>query len=112
MVNKFVKARPTQSLEDVVEMHYDLTSPDWELVSIQVSKTFCETEEVNKIRCEPTMPAGVVYDMGMCYLYGDFRLKNNGKTATTGSTADTGLRDSLQMLMSMRKQYDYLPTTR
>ena len=75
VVNKFVKARPTQSLGDVVEMHYDLTSPDWELVSIQVSKTFCETEEVNKIRCEPTMPAGVVYDMGMCYLYGDFRLK-------------------------------------
>ena len=49
------------------------------------------------------MPAGVVYDMGMHYLYGDFWLKNNGETATTGSTADTGLQDGLQMLMSMRK---------
>ena len=97
---------------DIVETHYDQTSPYWELVSIQASKTFCETEEVNKIRCDPTMPAGVVYDMGMRYLYGDFRLKNNGETATTGSTADTGLRDGLQLLLSMQKQYDYLSTTR
>ena len=62
IVNEFVKARPTQSLGDIVETHYDQTSPYWELISIQAStcKMFCETEEVNKIRCDPTMPAGVV----------------------------------------------------
>ena len=36
---------------------------------------FCETEEVNKIRCDSPMPAGVVFDMGKRYLYGDFWLK-------------------------------------
>ena len=56
MVNKFVKARPTQSLGDVVETHYQ-TSPTGNLSVSRLVKGSVKLKEVNRIRCDPTMPA-------------------------------------------------------
>ena len=70
IVNKFVKAHVSQSVGDLIAtVHTDLT--DHELSCIKASKSFSSTTDTegDEICCDPSMPSGAVYEMGMRYLY-------------------------------------------
>ena len=106
-----MKAHVSQSVGDLIAtVHTDLT--DHELSCIKASKSFSSTTDTegDKICCDPSMPSGAVYEMGMRYLYAEFKKKSD--TVPPASSIPLGQRDGLQMLMALRREYNHLPAAR